>query len=218
MTAHHASLARIRLNLRHRGVHRDLRDATEMHRTLMRLVPDGLGDSPRLRSGLLYRLDVTEHATTLLVQAAAPLTPENLPAGYGETDVKDLSPMFAALRPGLGVRYRITVNPAKRERLPLTQKNKRGSVVPLTGPEADQWWVRRAADAGLQLKSLLPAPQDPARRHGKNNPPLRHSLIRYDGTATVTDAEALSTALLAGIGRGKPYGAGLLTLAPASAQ
>lgn len=44
---------------------------------------------------------------------------------------------------------------------------------------------------------------------------MRHSLVRYDGTATVTDPDALRAAVLAGIGRGKPYGAGLLSLAPA---
>ncbi|MFE3864780.1 type I-E CRISPR-associated protein Cas6/Cse3/CasE [Streptomyces goshikiensis] len=215
MTTHSAVLARIRLNLHHRAVNRDLRDATEMHRTLMKLVPDGLGDSARMRSGLLYRIDVSENATTLLVQASAALTADRLPDGYGELEVKDLRPMFAALRPGLGVRYRIAVNPAKRARLPIEEKNKRGSIIPLSGPDADQWWTRRAAEAGLQLKSLLPTPLDPARR--RSGPPLRHSLVRYDGTATVTDPAALTTALLSGIGRGKPYGAGLLTLAPATA-
>ncbi|MFF2557963.1 type I-E CRISPR-associated protein Cas6/Cse3/CasE [Nocardia sp. NPDC058058] len=215
MTIHSAVLARIRLNLHHRAVNRDLRDATEMHRTLMKLVPDGLGDSARMRSGLLYRIDVSENATTLLVQASSALTADRLPDGYGELEVKDLRPMFAALRPGLGVRYRIAVNPAKRARLPIEEKNKRGSIVPLSGPDADQWWTRRAAEAGLQLKSLLPTPLDPARR--RSGPPLRHSLVRYDGTATVTDPAALTTAILSGIGRGKPYGAGLLTLAPATA-
>ncbi|MGW1941633.1 type I-E CRISPR-associated protein Cas6/Cse3/CasE [Streptomyces goshikiensis] len=164
MTTHSAVLARIRLNLHHRAVNRDLRDATEMHRTLMKLVPDGLGDSARMLSGLLYRIDVSENATTLLVQASAALTADRLPDGYGELEVKDLRPMFAALRPGLGVRYRIAVNPAKRARLPIEEKNKRGSIVPLSGPDADQWWTRRAAEAGLQLKSLLPTPIDPALR------------------------------------------------------
>lgn len=216
MTPDTAVLARIHLNLHNRAVQRDLRDATEMHRTLMRLVPDGLGDSPRLRSGLLYRLDITQHATMLLVQATQALMPERLPDGYGEIEVKNLSPMFTALRSGMGVRYRITVNPVKRERLPVEQKNKRGPIVPLDGPDADQWWSRRATEAGLQLKTLLPTPLDPARRHGKTATALKHSLIRYDGTATVTEPAALTTALLAGIGRGKPYGAGLLTLAPAT--
>ncbi|MFF3208336.1 type I-E CRISPR-associated protein Cas6/Cse3/CasE [Streptomyces sp. NPDC002962] len=208
-------LARIRLNPHHRAVHRDLRDATQMHRTVMRMVPDNLGDSPRLQAGLLYRLEETDTSSTLLVQAAQ-LDPELLPAGYGHAEIKNTAPMFSALRKGLAVRYRIVLNPAKRERLPLDQKNKRGRVVPLSGADADQWWLRRAADAGLHLHVLTPTNLPPIRPQGQQAPPMRHSLLRYDGTATVTDPDALVQAVLNGIGRGKPYGAGLLSLAPAS--
>lgn len=210
------ALARIRLNAHSRAVQRDLRDATQMHRTVMRLVPDNLGDSPRLKAGLLYRLEETDTSSTLLVQAAH-LDPTLLPADYGHTEIKNLTPMFSALRKDLAVRYRIVLNPAKRERLPLDQKNKRGKIIPLSGQDADQWWLRRATDAGLHLHVLTPTNLTPVRPQGHQAPPMRHSLIRYDGTATVTDPDALTQALLNGIGRGKPYGAGLLSLAPAGA-
>ncbi|MFJ2769185.1 type I-E CRISPR-associated protein Cas6/Cse3/CasE [Streptomyces sp. NPDC087300] len=213
-----ADLARIHLNPHSREVQRDLRDATQMHKTLMRLVPDDLGATPRQDTGLLFRLDESPDASTLLVQATAPLDPSRLPTGYGHTEIKDLAPLFAALREGLAVRYRITVNPVKRERLPLEQKHQRGKIVPLAGPEADQWWTRRATEAGLHLNAMLPTPQRPVQPRGTDAPPMRHSLIRYDGTATVTDPKALAIALLTGIGRGKSYGAGLLSLAPATGR
>ncbi|MFI1400720.1 type I-E CRISPR-associated protein Cas6/Cse3/CasE [Streptomyces sp. NPDC020681] len=211
-----ATLAQIHLNPQSRAVQRDLRDAAEMHRTLMRLVPDHLGDNPRHTTGLLFRLEETEHTSKLLVQATVPLDPSRLPDGYGRAHVKDLSGMFQALREGLPVRYRITLNPVKRERLPLELQNQRGKIIPLSGPAADQWWTQRAAGAGLQLHSTLPTPQRPAQsQHRTEKPTMRHSLIRYDGTATITDSATLSQAILAGIGRGKSYGAGLLSLAPA---
>ncbi|NEY35898.1 type I-E CRISPR-associated protein Cas6/Cse3/CasE [Streptomyces sp. PRKS01-65] len=209
-------LARIRLNPHSRDVQRDLRDATQMHRTVMRMVPDGLGDAPRHKAGLLYRLDETDTSSTLLVQAAS-LDPGRLPTGYGQADVKSLAAMFTALRKGLGVRYRIVVNPAKRERLPLEEKGKRGRIVPLSGTDADQWWLRRATEAGLDLHDLTPTSMEPARPRGQHTHGMRHSLLRYDGTASVTDPDALRDALIRGIGRGKPYGAGLLSLAPATA-
>ncbi|MFI6056281.1 type I-E CRISPR-associated protein Cas6/Cse3/CasE [Streptomyces violascens] len=210
-----ATLARIRLNPHGRAVQRDLRDAAQMHKTLMRLVPDNLGDTPRRATGLLYRLDETDNASTLLVQAAT-LDANCLPAGYGHVEIKDLAPMFKALRSGLAVRYRIAVNPTKCERLRLEQKNQRGRTIPLSGPEADQWWTRRAAEAGLHLHTLLPTPLRPARSQGTDKAGMRHSLIRYDGTAIVTDPNTLATVLLNGIGRGKSFGAGLLSLAPAT--
>lgn len=40
--------------------------------------------------------------------------------------------------------------------------------------------------------------------------------MRYDGTAIVTDPDALAEAVLVGIGRAKSYGAGLLSLARAA--
>lgn len=84
-------IARIRLNPHSRDVQRDLRDATEMHRTMMRMVPDGLDDSPRSQTGLLYRLDETDTTSTLLVQANH-LDPARLPARYGQADIKSLPP------------------------------------------------------------------------------------------------------------------------------
>lgn len=213
MTAR-ATLVRIRLNPYSREVQRDLRYATEMHRTLMRMVPDDLGDTPRRAAGLMYRLDETEEGGILLVQAAAPLDCARLPAGYGRAETKDMSPVFAALRKGLGVRYRIALNPAKRERLPLDRKGQRGRIVALTGAEADQWWATRAAEIGLHLHTAAPTPLRDAVSRPKDG--IKHRLVRYDGTATVLDAELLATAVRSGIGRGKAYGAGLLSLAPAA--
>ncbi|MFB7778150.1 type I-E CRISPR-associated protein Cas6/Cse3/CasE [Streptomyces bauhiniae] len=212
----HPMIARIRLNPHSRDVQRDLRDATQMHRTVMRLAPDGLGESARHQAGLLYRVDETDTASTLLVQGYR-LDPAQLRGDYGHAATKSLAPMFNALRKGLTVRYCIVVNPAKRELLPRACGSKRGKIIPLSGPDADHWWTRRATDAGLHLHVLTPTPLQPARPRGKDASPMRHSLLRYDGTATVTDPDNLAQALLTGIGRGKSYGAGLLSLAPATA-
>lgn len=210
-----ASLARIRLNPHSRAVQRDLRDATQLHKTLMRLVPDNLGNTPRQDAGLLYRLDEDQHASILLVQATSPLTPDRLPSHYGQIEVKDLAAMFTALRKDLAVRYRIVVNPSKRERLPQEGKKQLGKVIPLSGADAEQWWARRADGSGLHLHTVQGTSLRAARAHSSTSA-MRHNLIRYEGTATITDPQALTTALLDGIGRGKSYGAGLLTLAPAA--
>ena len=57
---------------------------------------------------------------------------------------------------------------------------------------------------------------DAFRRDKKNRktPPVRISKARFAGTLEVTDPERLRTTLTQGIGRGRAYGCGLLTLAP----
>lgn len=42
---------------------------------------------------------------------------------------------------------------------------------------------------------------------------IRHSAVRFEGDAVITDVGAVRSAVLSGIGRGKSFGCGLLSLA-----
>ena len=210
------TLARIRLNPRSRDVQRDLADAAQLHKTVMRLVPDSMGEHPRLGAGLLFRIEESSTGTDLLVQAQTALDGSRLPAGYGTTEVRDLTPMFRSLNDGRLARYRITANPTKRLHPTEEERAKGlpgGRLQTLTGDDALAWWQRRASDAGLELHTAAMTQPVNARVRDKNGG--RHTLTRFDGLATVADNEALTNALLAGIGRCKSYGGGLLSLAPA---
>ncbi|MEV7203469.1 type I-E CRISPR-associated protein Cas6/Cse3/CasE [Streptomyces griseoluteus] len=225
-----ATLIRIRLNLRSPDVHRDLARPGSLHKTIMLLAPEGLGENPRQQAGLLFRL---EHATaqmppTLLIQSRLPPDLTRLPATYGTVETRDLTPVLTALTTGRRIRYRITANASTRRRVtdrdpffdPDTKP--RHTDVPLQGDDALAWWQRKATHAGLDLHSAaltpVPASRHPiTRQHDNDRQPdvFRPALTRYDGQATITDPDQLRHALLTGIGRGKPYGAGLLSLAPA---
>ncbi|KAA1239608.1 type I-E CRISPR-associated protein Cas6/Cse3/CasE, partial [Mycobacterium simiae] len=53
--------------------------------------------------------------------------------------------------------------------------------------------------------------QFPSKHHtDKNKPQFTLKTLRYTGTATITDPHAYRRAITTGIGRGLPYGAGLL--------
>lgn len=213
-----ATLTRICLNHRSTTVRRDLADATQLHKTVMRLAPDHLGDSPRQKAGLLFRLEpATDHTPpTLLIQSHQMPDLTRLPDTYGIAETLDLAPMFHALTPGRRVRYRITANASASRLAPQDRhpgSKKRGTVTPLHGEQALTWWQRRATAAGLTVTTTDATPVRFPRR-SKEPGPL-HALTRFDGTATVSNPEQLRHALLHGIGRGKPYGAGLLSLAPA---
>lgn len=208
-----ATLARIRLNPRHRAVQRDLASAVDLHRTVMRLIPDDLGEQARTAAGLLFRLDEMPQTITLYVQSQATLDPARLPDGYGQADLRDLAPMFKALRTGTNVRYRIVASAIRR---PRPVDGKKTPAVALSGAEADQWWAQRAQQAGLAVHTVLSNRLHPATSPRKLGENVYHTLTRFDGLAAVTDPDTLIAAILAGIGKGKPYGAGLLSLAPAT--
>jgi CRISPR system Cascade subunit CasE len=185
---------------------RDLRDVVDMHKRVMMLVPDGLGDQARRQAGVLYRIDESQHATRILIQTQMQPQLTRLPAGYAQVQTRELDPLLKWLATGALVRYRITANTCKR-------KSHSTQVVALRGIAADEWWTEHAARNGLMLQSLLPHPLDDA-VGGDRSSGVRHAMTRFDGIASVTDPDALRQAILAGVGRGKSHGCGLLSVAP----
>lgn len=221
-----ATLIRIRLNLNSRDVRRILKYPGDLHQTVMTLAPESLGDNPRQQAGLLFRLEHAARTTppTLLIQSRLPPDLTRLPVSYGTVETCDLTPMLTALTAGRRVRYRITANATVRRNLPDTDADARTrrTDVPLHGTDALDWWQRKATHAGLDPHTASLNPMRRSRRpitkdQGSDRQPdvFRHALTRFDGQATITDPDQLRHAVLSGIGRGKAYGAGLLSLAPA---
>lgn len=197
----------------------DLAEATRLHRRIMTLFPPSLGDHARAQAGILFRTDEDTTGTSILVQSRIEPDPKHLPEGYGHAQIRTLDPLLDALRPGLPLRYRITAN-ATRKLGRNTQDGKPLTVVPLHGPDAEAWWARKAAEAGLDLRIVTAVSLETAqgtRRPGTGSQAqfVRHARTRFDGTATITDPDRLRDTITNGIGRGKSYGCGLLTIAPA---
>ncbi|MYV57047.1 type I-E CRISPR-associated protein Cas6/Cse3/CasE [Streptomyces sp. SID3212] len=238
-----AWLTRLLLNPRSRAVQRDLRNLTDLHRTVMNLVPDHLGDAPRAQAGVLFRLE-TDGAgdPVLLVQTRTRPSTDRLPKDYARAEVRPMDTLLTALRPGLLVRYRIAAN-AVRRCGPHSTAGRWKQAIPLHGPEADQWWIDRATTAGLAVRTLVsrsadaattwhapvrpptppsaPSPSPPtasgenAGAKGRTGRRIDRAVTLFEGIALITDRDALRSALLDGIGRSKSYGCGLLSLAPA---
>jgi CRISPR system Cascade subunit CasE len=125
------------------------------------------------------------------------------------------------------VHYRCTASPVRKPGATTRALYNLPTVVPLNGAAADEWWQRQADQAGLKPLTLHSHPVDAVRDHqqppthtgtntraGRGNP-IRHHRVRFDGTATIIDPDQLRAAIHNGIGRGKAYGCGLLSIAPA---
>ena len=203
-----AWLMRILPDLRRRDVNDDLADLDRLHKRLMSLVPDGLGENARAKAGVLFRLEETRQGMQLLVQSTVKPDIGRLPDGYGEIAVRELGALLDRLRPGAPVHYRIAANPSKR--LGKSAGKDAGKMKPLRGAAAEEWWVTKAASHGLAVATVTSQPRPDIRAKGTA---VRHAVVRFDGIGVVTDPDALRAAVLTGIGRGKSYGCGLLSLA-----
>ncbi|MGW3361034.1 type I-E CRISPR-associated protein Cas6/Cse3/CasE [Streptomyces bungoensis] len=204
-------LARLHLQARSRDVHRDLKDATRLHQTVQRLFPDTLGAAARAATNTLFRVEREQSGAVLLIQSTLPINHNALPTGYAShVEYRDLSPLLGWVNEGRVVRFRIDANPTKCVRVP----GARGKRVPLSGEEAHSWWARQADLAGLASQVVLDLPQPDVFASRSEAKPIRLRAIRFEGVATVTAPDALRTAITTGIGKGRAYGLGLLSIAP----
>ncbi|WP_316528418.1 type I-E CRISPR-associated protein Cas6/Cse3/CasE [Kitasatospora brasiliensis] len=211
-------LTLLRLEPRSRDAADDLRNISRMHQRIMGMYPDALtsGEAARRSLGVLYRIERTVQSTTVLVQSALTADPTTLPPRYATAQQRNLTPLLDWLADGHKVRYRIDGSPTRSMRdgtRDTEGRLNRGKPAPLHGKDAIAWWERKAHAAGLDLHGILDIPQAPATGHRATGP-IRHTLTRFEGIATITDHHALRTAVTDGIGRGLAYGAGLLSIAP----
>ncbi|MET7686929.1 type I-E CRISPR-associated protein Cas6/Cse3/CasE [Streptomyces sp. NPDC005483] len=216
-------LTRIVPDLHSREARRDLQGvnaAMGLHRRLMTLYPNNAGPDPRAQFGVLFRLEDTSDGQHILLQSSHEPDLARLPDGYGTALTRPLDPLLEALRTGLTVRYRCTASPVRKPDATTRARYNLPAAVPLVGDDADEWWTRQADNAGLKPLSnhshTLEAARAVRTPNGTNDKQhIRHKRIRFDGTATITNPDLLRQKITEGIGRGKAYGCGLLSIAPA---
>lgn len=223
-------LSRLTLNPRAREVQRDLGNAHAMHQRLLHLFPDqGLGSGARSEFNLLHRLETSDHGAIVLAQSRSAPNWETLPDSYlASTGAPNpattrLEHLLSQIVVGRDFYFRVRVNPTKRT---FEGKDKRGRRVELCGQEALVSWLNRKSERhGFRLHETLSngeeVPQysvsvteEPKVRGWRDNKRMTFGSASFNGVLRVTDEDALRAAVLGGLGTGKAYGFGLLSLAP----
>lgn len=138
---------------------------------------------------------------------------------------RDYTPLLDRLEKGQVWNFRLAANPVRSVRTDDAQTTTKPTAQ-LTVAGQTKWLLERQGRLGFEV---LRTSQDHElsvhsrrglwfdkreRRTGKENRVPLYS-VTYDGRLRVTDAEALRHALVSGIGKGKAYGCGLMTLASA---
>ncbi|MCL5110891.1 MAG: type I-E CRISPR-associated protein Cas6/Cse3/CasE [Chloroflexi bacterium] len=238
-------LSRLILNPRCRAVQRDLADCQSLHRTVMALFGQTEGDDARARLGVLHRLDLNprDGRLDLLVQSTTPPDFTRLAADYlAQTSEpnptsKPVADLYARLVAGQALRFRLLANPTRKidTKSGPAGERRNGQRVPLRDDESRLAWLARKGEVGgFRLRQVMASPATNERgkvpavqsatasqlrgRHpapGGGTANLTLEPVLFEGILEVTDAAALRQALAQGIGPGKAYGCGLLSLAPA---
>lgn len=216
-------LSRLILNPRTRRVQRELAQPYEMHRSIMHAFrPHLQADEERV----LWRVD--EHprlGLVLLVQSRelpdwSWLAEEGargylLPADEPNPAVKPFQ-----LQPAVGQSFyfRLRANPTKRL---SAGKGNTGKRVGIYDEEEQLAWLERKGEQhGFRVLQAQVSrdgkikDQDAIHRDDKTHK-LELLSVQFDGILQVTDPDKLVAAVETGIGSGKGFGFGLLSLAPA---
>ena len=199
-----------------------------MHAVVMGATGGNIGDGP---GRVLWRVD---RGTTTALYILSPLEPDcsQLVAEVGAAGTQartlDYSPFLASLDAGQLWAFRLAANPSySASRGPGVRGQRYGHV---TVEQQRQWLVERAPRHGFELKPVDHVDDEGSdgavmvvhrerpvfnrrRSEGEGRDRVTINRTVYEGVLRITDPESLRRALIAGIGRSKAYGCGLMTLA-----
>jgi len=225
-------LSRLVLDPRSYLVRRDLANCQAMHRTLLAVF-----GCARSEAGLLYRIeDAVSGAIVVYVQSREPPNWNQLPTGYlARPDPFDLSPrqnpeakdvtrQYSDLPAGLRLAFRLRANPTRKIQTRSSEGRRNGSRVELHREEDQRAWLqRKATQHGFEILESGGAPEvrvvrgDKIGGHrvrGEREEKLTFGSVLFEGALRITDPARFRAALEGGIGSGKAYGFGLLSIAP----
>lgn len=194
-------LSMLHLNIRHRQVRKDVANPYSMHQTLAHV----LGTEQRT----LWRLEQGEvfDEYNLLVQTTQPPDWQallNRFPGYAEPAEGTPKLFDPQLREGQLLRFRLYANPT------VSREGKRQGLY--REEEQLDWLASRLMRAGAQPRQVIVS-----RRGRLRIPKSPQAAVlavgQFDGVLRVEDPDQLLNAIRHGIGHGKAFGLGLLSLA-----
>jgi CRISPR system Cascade subunit CasE len=201
------------LNPRSRQVQRELADRYQLHRTLLKAFPPTLPDGERV----LFRLELAHnHPPQVMIQS------QTMPdwhwlseAGYltQAAAVKEFNLVF---QPGQRLAFRLLANPTIKKT--LQQEGKAHKARLGLYKEADQfaWLARKLQASGADLVEARASTAQIERGttyREKQRQEMQFVAVQFDGLLQVNDPDALVDAVKNGLGSGKGFGFGLLSLA-----
>lgn len=136
---------------------------------------------------------------------------EQFGSADGEVETRDYDQLLERIENGSRWRFKLTANPTRS----VSVKGKRGTVEAITLTHLQREWLeKRAGNLGFSLgkDSFDVTKSEWARFYKKGERTVSILSVSFEGILEVKDAEVFKKTLSEGVGRGKAYGMGLLTI------
>lgn len=208
-------LSRMKLDLSSRATVMALASPNRFHGAIER----AFADPDRASGRKLWRIDhLNGNRYMLLLSEDAPdlssaVSQFGFPGERWET--KDYAPLLARVSNGSAWRFRLTANPTISKSAGDGQT--RGRLhAHITVEHQKNWLASRAEKHGFALNDAFDVVHSRWERFQKHGQGRAVALLSatFEGVLTVFDADLFRAALTGGIGRGKAYGMGLMTIIP----
>jgi CRISPR system Cascade subunit CasE len=201
-----------------------------MHRTLSRAFPQDTFRKTRDDSnaaGVLFRVEESPRDNRIVVLVQSQIAPDWTYLN-DERDARghayllqpaECKPFELKLAAGQTLAFHLRANPTKR--LGNHARDVNGKRVGIYDEQEQLEWLQRKADAGgFHIVRALLSHGDrienaAAIPRGEHRHDLKMLSVQFDGVLRVTDAQKLTETIARGVGSGKGFGFGLLSLAPA---
>lgn len=198
-------LSRLTLPLADPEAQRLLADPYALHKALMGALPDRAGR-------MLYRVEpvpATGTRATVLVQSLD--EPDWSDAGLPQGTAVECKAFDAEFRTGDRLRFRLKANPTAKKRVEGRDDTTRVGIV--KEDEQRAWLARKGERGGFEPDGVVVIDEGQVKARRSNGRTMTFRSVRFEGALEVTDPGRLAETLRAGVGSGKAFGFGLLSLA-----
>lgn len=213
-------LTRFDINPRRRGAGPILASPQRIHAAVLAAFPESA--QPATSGRILWRLDPGAHDATLYIVSPDKPDLTHLVESIGRPtygwQTRDYTPFLDRLTAADRWAFRLLANPVHNTRpASATERGKR--VAHITAAQQTNWFLRQAQRHGFQIPLAAAGQPDlllrsrHTLRFDRKGRTVTLSTAVFEGHLIVESAPALRAALTAGIGPGKAYGCGLITLA-----
>ncbi|SDH19781.1 type I-E CRISPR-associated protein Cas6/Cse3/CasE [Pseudonocardia oroxyli] len=212
-------MTRFEINPQRRAARDMLASPQRLHAAVLAAFPESSSDGGRV----LWRLDPGAHDAVLYIVSPDKPDLSHLVESIGRPtygwQTRDYGPFLDRLAAGERWAFRLCANPVHNVPAPGGGRGKR--VGHVTAAQQTDWFLRRVERSGFAIvDGTAGAPDLVLRsrrtlRFARRNRTVTLSTAVFEGTLNVVDPILLRAALTQGIGPGKGYGCGLLTLAAA---